>query len=136
MRANVDRLDMFGPDLQFHGGYFYVAYFLTGEYMPWDRETGTLERVVPYENFFSVRDCDCNVRRGLGAWQIAARYSYADLNDQNITGGDGSSFTLGLNWLWNPYTRLQFNYIVGEIEREPLGSGDYQILGMRLMVDF
>ena len=136
MRANVDRLDMFGPDLQFHGGYFYVAYFLTGEHMPWDRETGTLERVIPYENFFSVRDCDCNVRRGLGAWQIAARYSYADLNDQNIIGGDGSSFTLGLNWLWNPYTRLQFNYIVGEIEREPLGSGDYQILGMRLMVDF
>ena len=51
----------------------------------------------PFENFFSVRDCDGCIRRGLGAWQIAARYSHADLTDEDIIGGVGQSFTLAVN---------------------------------------
>lgn len=136
LRTNVDRLDSFGPDLEFDGGYVYLAYFLTGEYMPWDRETGTLGRPIPYENFFSVRDCDCQTQRGLGAWQIAARYSWVDLTNENITGGEGNAFTFGLNWLWNPHARMQFNWVVGDIDRFPLGGGDYQSLGTQFMVDF
>jgi phosphate-selective porin OprO/OprP len=136
LRTNVDRLDAFGPDLEFDGGYFYVAYFLTGEHMPWNRETGALGRPIPHENFFSVRDCDCQTQRGLGAWQIAARYSWCDLTDENIIGGEGDSLTIGLNWLWNPNARMQFNWIIGDIDRFPEGGGDYQILGARFMVDF
>ena len=86
-----------------------------------------------------MRDCDGNIQRGLGAWQLAARYSYADFTDENILGGVGSSFTAGLNWYWNPNARMQFNYIYGSIdERSVAGQtgGDYQIIGTRFMVDF
>ena len=141
-------------ELNFDGGYFYVAYMLTGEHMPWDRKSGTLARIKPFENFFLVRDCDGCLRRGLGAWQIAARYSKADFTDQsgpvdtNLYGGNGHSFTLDLNWYWNPHARMQFNWLVGAIkDREnPAdpnsstpqlpGNGDYDILGARWMVDF
>lgn len=125
-----------GDELNFHGGYFYVSYFLTGEHIPWNRERGVLGRVQPFENFFRVRDCNCLTQTGWGAWQVAMRYSYADFNDLDITGGDGEAMTLGLNWHWNPYARWQFNYIIGDIKREPIGSGDYEIFGMRFMVDF
>ena len=141
----------FGPDLDFNGAYVYAAYFLTGEYMPWDRSSGTLDRIKPLENFFLVDTCNDGVQGGWGAWQIAYRWSYADFNDDNIFGGRGHSHTLGLNWYWNAYARLQFNAIYGEIDDAaisdgdndndviaaiPAQSGEYTILGMRLMVDF
>ncbi len=136
MRNNVDRRDAVGEDVAFDGLYTQVSYFLTGEHMPWNRQRGTLDRVVPFENFFMVRDCDCNTQRGWGAWQVAARYSHADLTDFDIVGGTGDAMTLGLNWYWNPFARMQFNYILGEIDRTPVGAGDYEIFGVRFMVDF
>ncbi len=136
LQANVERDPGVGNDVGLGGGYVQVAYFLTGEHTPWERKTGTLGRVKPFENFFSVRNNDGERAFGLGAWQVAARYSYADLQDQDIIGGKGESLTLGLNWWWNPNARMQLNYLVGEIEREPIASGDYQIIGLRWMVDF
>jgi phosphate-selective porin OprO/OprP len=136
MRVNVDRRDLVGEDVAFDGVYVQASYFLTGEHMPWDRKRGTLARVKPFENFFMVRDCDHNVQRGLGAWQIAARYSHADLTDFDVIGGEGDSFTFGMNWYWNPYARMQFNYIYGDIDREPTGFGNYNVFGVRFMVDF
>lgn len=125
------------PELQFNGGYFYISYFLTGEHVPWDRESGTIDRVVPFENFFLVNRCNGGLGHGLGAWQLAARYSYADFTDQDIFGGVGSSFTFALNWHWTPYSRMQFNYILGDIEDGPGGvDANYNILGARFMVDF
>ena len=128
--------------LQFHGGYVYAAYFLTGEHMTWDRETGQLDRVVPYENFFLVDTCRDGVRGGWGAWQLAARWSYGDLSDENIQGGIGESVTFGVNWLWNPWARMQFNYIYGNIHDNALNAaggidfGDYHILGTRFSISF
>ena len=128
-------------DLHLHGGYVYVSYFLTGEHMPWDRKSGTLGRVKPFENFFLLRGADGESIRGKGAWQVAARYSYADFNDKDILGGVGEAVTLGVNWYWNPNARMQFNYIFGSIDNRGLGnngvvSGDYQILGTRMMIHF
>jgi len=134
-----------GGEVHLHGGYVYVSYFLTGEYMPWSRSSGTLARIYPHENFFLVERCRGGCGWGMGAWQVAARYSYADFNDRDILGGVGESFTLGLNWYWTPYARLQFNYIVGEIRNRDINndpadrnivSGSYGIIGMRAMVDF
>jgi len=136
-------------DLHIHGGYVYASYFLTGEYMPWNRKSGTLDRVKPHKNFFMVdRHCS-GTDTGWGAWQIAVRYSYADFNDQDgvagitnqdVYGGLGESVTLGLNWLWNPNTRLQLNYIAGNIrDRDIDGAlvgGNYDIFGARFMIDF
>lgn len=147
--AFVDRT--VGNNVDFGGGYVYVAYWLTGEHTPWERFSGTLGRTKPLENFFLVRTCDGGIAHGWGAWQIAARYSYADFTDDNIFGGVGESLTIGANWWWNPYARVQFNYINGQIRERSANnlsnddppyfefvnaSGSYDIFGMRFMVDF
>ena len=87
--------------------------------------------------------------RGWGAWQIAGRFSRGDFSDQNIDGGVGQSFSFALNWWWNPYARMQFNYINGRISSRntqltgqrpaPIGtgtSGDYNIFGTQFMIDW
>lgn len=138
MAVDVDQVGA-DPNLQFHGGYVYVAYFLTGEHMPWERESGQLGRIKPFENFWRVRDCDGCVRQGIGAWQLNARYSYADFTDNGVLGGVGQSVTGGLNWYWNPYARMQFGYSYGKIdERNVAGQtgGDYHTIGTRFMIDF
>ena len=143
--ANVERSA--GSNLNFGGGYIYVSYFLTGEHTPWDRKSGTIGRVKPFENFFLVNRCSGGHGWGLGAWQVAARYSHSDFSDQDIFGGVGDSFTFGMNWWWTPYSRMQFNYVAGSIDqRAAVGgaaldpsvttSGDYDMFGLRFMVDF
>lgn len=128
--------------LHFHGGYAYISYFLTGEHMPWDRQEGKLARPIPFENFFLVDTCRDGVRGGCGAWQVAVRWSYGDLADEDIQGGIGESLTFGLNWYWNPRARMQFNCIYGNIHDNGLNAvdgidfGDYTILGTRFMLDF
>lgn len=135
-QVTVERSGGAGPDVTFDGGYVQASYFLTGEHIPWDRETGTIDRIKPFQNFFAVRDCAGCPERGWGAWQVATRYSTLDLTDADIIGGVGNAWTFALNWYWNPYARLQTNYSIGEIDRAPLGSGDYQTIGMRMSVDF
>ncbi len=129
-----------GNEVHLHGGYAYISYFLTGEHVPWERKSGTIGRVKPFENFFLVDRTSGGIGRGLGAWQVALRWSYADFNDEDVMGGLGQNVTAGLNWYWTPYARMQFNYIVGEINNRRPEDGQtdarYQILGMRTMVDF
>jgi phosphate-selective porin OprO/OprP len=129
-----------GPELFFHGAYIYFAYMLTGEFVPYDRQTGCIDRLVPYENFFLVERCHGGTGWGLGAWQVALRLSYLDLTDQDIAGGVGRDVTLGLNWYWTPYSKLQFNAVYGDIEQHrPVGGftdGHFLSLGTRFVCDF
>ena len=125
---------------RFDGSYIYAAYFLTGEHMPWDRETGTLARPIPFQNFWIVDRCDGGREAGWGAWQVAARYSVADFSDEDVLGGEGEAWTVGLNWYWNANARMQFNYITGKIENRAttmgVESGGYNIFGARFGIDF
>lgn len=127
-------------DVNFHGGYVYVSYILTGEHIPYDRKSGTIGRLQPAENFFLVDRTDGSTGRGWGAWGIAARYSYLDLTDKDIQGGVGSSATLALNWYWNAYSKVQFNAIYGNIDERDATTGttgaDYLIFGTRFAVEF
>jgi len=129
-----------GPDLNFHGGYVYLAYMLTGEHVPYKRTSGTIDRVKPFENFFLVDTCNDGVAGGWGAWQVALRYSYLDLTDNDILGGVENNTTLGLVWYFNAYSSLQFNAVYGNIaDREEVGgyaNGDFTALGTRLRVNF
>ncbi len=145
MNLWLQREEGFGPDIYLHGGYLYASYFLTGEHIPWNRRLGVLGRVQPLEDFFHVGDCDGCEKRGLGAWQVAARLSHADFTSQDILGGIGTSATLALNWYWNSHARMQFNYIFGRIDDRQASlvgggtavvSGSYQISGVRFMIDF
>ncbi len=129
-----------GPNPFFHGAFVQASYFLTGEYVPWDRETGTIDRIYPLENFFLVDRCTGGTGSGWGAWQIAARADYVDLTDADIRGGVEHNQSLALNWWWNPYARLQFNLTHGTIQQhQPVGgfdSGDFLIAGTRFAIDF
>jgi phosphate-selective porin OprO/OprP len=130
----------FPGNLQFHGGYVYLSYFLTGEHMPWDRAEGVLGRPEPFENFFLIDNFHDHRSAGWGAWQIAVRWSFADLTDGDVAGGIGESVTFGLNWYWNAYARMQLNYVYGNIhDHFPVAGqtfGDYHIVGTRFSIDF
>lgn len=88
----------------FHGGYIEALYFLTGEHMSYDRQDGVFGRVTP------THDC-LGSDNGYGAWQIGLRYSFVDLDDKTIQGGQLHNWTAGLNWYLNPNMRIQFNYL-------------------------
>ena len=129
-----------GSNLTFDGAYVQAAYFLTGEHQPIDRRTGTIGRVKPLENFFWVNTCDDDTASGWGAWQIAARYSYLNLTDADIRGGDERNWSLAAVWWWNSHARVQFNYVHAEIDdHAPVNGftgGKSDIFGARFMVDF
>jgi phosphate-selective porin OprO and OprP len=118
----------------FHGGYVEALYFLTGEHQEYDKREGVFGRVVPKNNYH-LRQCDdC---RAFGAWQVGARFSYLDLNDKAIRGGQVYDWTFGLNWFFNPNMKCQFNYIL-EHRDGPQGvaRGWINGFGVRVAYDF
>lgn len=131
-----------GNDLQFWGGYGYVAYMLTGEHMAWNRDLGILDGVTPFENFFLVDRLCGGTGSGWGAWQVAAKYSYLDATDGDILGGVGHNGTLGLVWYFNENAKLQFNWEhgwitdSGDLNAAMLPEAEYDILGMRCLIAF
>lgn len=133
MVTAVDHRD--GPTAVLEGGYAQVGYFLTGEHRPYDRKLGCIERIKPFENFFIVNTAD-GVRRGSGAWEVAFRYSYIDLNDAGIRGGTLSDTTLGLNWYLNPYCKLVANWVHAFLDDRNGINSDTDLFGIRCQVDF
>lgn len=121
----------------YHQGYYVeVLYFLTGEHRRYDKRYPRFDRVIPTENFWWV-DAEDGRSLGRGAWQVAARYSYIDLNDGGVEGGLAHDFTVGLNWFLNPNAKLQWNYSIAH--RDVVGDtsdGIVQGFGMRLAFDF
>jgi phosphate-selective porin OprO and OprP len=124
-----------GPPLFVHGAYGFVSYFLTGEHRTYNKQAGAMDRVYPFENFFRVQT-DNGIEGGCGAWEVAARWSFIDLDSQNIQGGTLHDITLTLNWHLNPYTRVRWEYIHALLDRAPVGDSFAQIFGMRFDMDF
>jgi phosphate-selective porin OprO/OprP len=129
-----------GTTLNFNGFYVYAAYFLTGEAQQWDRKTGMLRDLVPFENFFLVERLCGRSGGGWGAWQVAVRYSYLNLSSDDVLGGRQSNVTFNLNWWWNANARLMIEYIIGEIDNhQPVGGfteGNFHGLATRLHIDW
>ena len=103
-------------DQWFNGGYIQLSYFLTGENRAYDKRFGRLNSnylVGPYTPFWVVRDETRHLNWGLGAWELAARYSHLNLNSAGnvIQGGEMDGVTLGLNWYLNPNLKIQFQYV-------------------------
>jgi phosphate-selective porin OprO/OprP len=126
------------------GAYVEVMYFLTGENRPFERTAlhaggARPTRIVPLRNFFWLPGDGCPNPFSGGAWQVGVRYSYSDLTDNGIFGGQTNEVTLGLNWFLNPNMKIQWNYDFGF--RSQLGpgsssSGLYQGFGTQLAFDF
>ncbi|MFM8952628.1 MAG: OprO/OprP family phosphate-selective porin [Planctomycetaceae bacterium] len=132
--AMVDQIG--GPSLFFNGYMAQVSYFLTGEHRPYDRKLGIHKRMEPFEDFFRVRTASRGIQTGLGAWEIAARFSNIVLNDANIKGNHLTDFTIGLNWYINPYTRWKFNYVHAFLQDDRVGNSLTDAYGMRFDFDF
>lgn len=124
--AHVNQLG--GPSLTFPGAYVLAAYILTGETRPYNGKNGVFGRIKPR--------CSVGKQGGIGAWEVAARWSYIDLNDENIEGRRLNDLTAGLNWYLNPYTKFQFNYIHAMLDSPTYGDSNANIFAMRAQADF
>jgi len=102
MAACAERPDDAAAFLQ--GFYVQASYFLTGEQRPYDSANGIFKGPKPLKPFPT---------RGLGAWEIAVRYSFLDLGASGLpeTARRVHDQTIGLNWYLNPNLRLGWNYI-------------------------
>lgn len=114
--------------LNFGGGYIQGSWFLTGESRAYDRAAGVFTRVQPRRDL-SLRG------GGLGALELGVRYSRVDLSDGPIRGGVMDLGTIGLNWYWNPYVKMKFNYITGGISGGNQ-NGRLHIIQARFELDF
>jgi phosphate-selective porin OprO/OprP len=131
----------------FNAFYAQASYFLTGEHRPYDTASGAFTRVRPIRNF--------REGGGWGAVEVAARYSFIDLDREDLTTfgvenpgtltprgiqtfasrGELNDVTLGVNWYLNPNTKVSANYIrscPGRIDT----SSSADIFMMRFQVDF
>lgn len=93
-----------------NSGYAEVLYFITGESRAYDRLEARFDRPIPRNNFYVVRDKSGRIQASEGAIQVGARYQYACLSDHTINGGTLNALTFGVNWMFNPNSRLYFNY--------------------------
>lgn len=95
---------------------FYVAggYFLTGEHIERRTRLYPLRPLVP-----TKRGQD----RGLGAWELAGRFSRLDLGDEIFTSGfadpnlwarSASTTEVGMNWYWNEYIKVYMFWLHGQ----------------------
>jgi phosphate-selective porin OprO/OprP len=112
-------------DVDFWAAYVHASAFLTGESRAYDRKQGVFTRISPKHNF--------DPENGhWGAFQIAGRFSYVDLDDKNVKGGKLRDVTAGLNWYLFPNARIMLNYIWAHLEN----VGDSHISQMRFQIDF
>lgn len=103
----------------FGGGYAYASVFLTGERRPYSAARGGFGAVQP--------------KRVHGAWEIALRWSYLDLNSRTVFGGREDNLTWGINWYARRNLRLMLNYIQVNTDAHA-GNDDPDILQMRLQM--
>lgn len=122
-RADIeDHPDAPGPSPTYGGWYAMASWWITGESRPY--MGGAFARLKPKSNF--------DGKGGTGAWEVAARYSRLDLDDDGQDGGSGHDLTLGVNWHLNPNARVMLNYVMYTLR----GVGDVNTVVVRFQVDF
>lgn len=138
MYAFVDSTDdtSGSDDPEFWGANFDVGFFLTDHQRAYSN--GAFGRP-------KFNDGDAIFEGGIGAWQIAGRVDYIDLDDGNIEGGEQLSLVAGLNWWPNRHTRLMLNYVYNDISdstgaaaglNDASGDNSVHGVGVRAQVDW
>jgi len=119
----VSSADYGDPNLQ--GGYIYGSCFLTpGDHRRYKKSEGAFDRTKPQNPWMADG--------GSGAWEVALRYSWLDLTDAQLFGGELMDVTIALNWYLNNVTRMMFNYVYAD--RDGIGSANF--FQMRFQIDF
>jgi phosphate-selective porin OprO/OprP len=114
LHYEVDRRGL--ATASFDGGYGELSWTITGESHKYVPASGTYSRITPAHPF-SLKDGTW------GAWEIAARVDYVNLNDNFIAGralsgqpaaidgGRQTDYTVALNWYPNTALRFMLDYI-------------------------
>lgn len=115
--------------LVFNSFYFQLGYFITGEHRRYKSSLSGFDRIIPNQNY--------SPSGGIGAWEVAIRYSTIDLNSSEnpnfiIEGGQQEDLVFALNWYLNPAARIMFNYIFADVAK----IGQVHIAQMRFQLEF
>jgi phosphate-selective porin OprO/OprP len=133
-----------GSNPYFQGGYLFASFFLTGENRKYSLKSATFGRIKPKRNF--------DLRGGPGAWEVAFRWSYLNLNSRvssdpipiagtpffntgpqrGVRGGIENNFTVALNWYLTPNTRWMLNYIYCDISNRRITRGLVNNVGLNV----
>lgn len=114
-----------GGNLILWGVYGQVSYFLTGESRAYDPRIGAFTRTRP-KNAFSIS------KGQWGAFELASRYSYLTLNDDDVRGGIEKNVTAAVNWYLYGNFRIMLDYVWAHRN----GVGDQNTAMTRFGVDF
>jgi phosphate-selective porin OprO/OprP len=93
-------------DLHFKGWYAEATWFMTGE-------------KANYRDGKFIRPAILGDR---GAWELAARYSSIDLNDEDVRGGTQKNLSFGVNWYSRIHWRFMANLIKARAKDGPYGE--------------
>lgn len=127
-RVDVDRAIAGNQDVYFDGYYVEGSWFLTGESLNYNPQKGALGKIIPKGILGEG---------GIGAWQIATRYSNLNLNDSDIVGGEENNITVGLNWYPNSNLRFMANYIqVLDVKNGSHVGDEPSVFSLRAQVEF
>jgi len=91
---------------EFAGRYFMASWMLTGESRAYNRSLGYAGAVIP--------------ERRTGAFELVARISQIDLDDENIAGGELDKFYVGLNWWSSQQWKAGIGYGYADLDRDGL----------------
>jgi phosphate-selective porin OprO/OprP len=118
-------------DLYFWGVYGQVSWFATGERRSYNRKYGNFGRIKLKQNFDPAQG-------QWGAWELAARVSFLDLNEisRGVQGGELLDITGGVNWYLWPNVRIMANYVHSIMTDGENGEGNGDLFEMRFQVDF
>jgi phosphate-selective porin OprO/OprP len=114
------------PQLNFDGGYVEASYTVTGESRKYIPTTGAYSAIVADRPLSFTTG-------GWGALELAARYSYVNLNDHatpgvaptttgGVFGGRQTTYAFGVNWY--PITNIRFmlNYLYASVNKIPTST--------------
>ncbi len=118
-RYAVQRSGVADVDPSFDAWYVQGSWVITGEKYKYSMEDAAFKGVKPSSPF--------SLGGGIGAWELAARYSVADLNDNvnagavatanNFRGGEQKITTVGLNWYPINNVRVMLEYIDVDMDK-------------------
>ncbi len=128
IQASVNLKDS-SDSSDFHGGYAFASWMITGESRNYRFKKGAFGRVKPDRTY--------------GAFEVALRYSALNLNSfPAIAGGRESNITLALNWYLNRNIRVMTNYAFINNDAHASDNGDLAgnddpgVFQARLQFDF
>ncbi|MGQ0657415.1 MAG: OprO/OprP family phosphate-selective porin [Chromatiales bacterium] len=119
LRTDLTGDEVGDPDVSFDGWYVFGSWILTGESRVYSFEDGVFKNPKPN---------GIVGKGGIGAWELALRYSSLDLSDSDgtivVDGGKEDNLTVGLNWYPTPNFKFMANYVkVLDLEFDTPGAG-------------